>query len=72
MTIGHDGLLLVCGVGGASSHYQIACHVHYLFIWCTLNLNPPWCWIEITDVVKSGLKADGIFEADGDTAGFKA
>jgi hypothetical protein len=22
---------LVCGVGGASSHYQIACHVHYLF-----------------------------------------
>ena len=30
-----------CGVGGSSSHYQIACHVRHLFIWCTLNLNSP-------------------------------
>jgi hypothetical protein len=29
------------GVGGSSSHYQIACHVLYLFIWCTLKLNSP-------------------------------
>jgi hypothetical protein len=32
MEIGHDGLLLVCGVCGSSLHYQIACHVHYLVI----------------------------------------
>jgi hypothetical protein len=38
MAIGHDGLLLVCGVGGSSSHYQIACHVHYLFIALHLQL----------------------------------
>jgi hypothetical protein len=32
MAIGHDGLLLVCGVGGSSSHYQTACHVHCFFM----------------------------------------
>jgi hypothetical protein len=34
-----------------SSHYQIACHVHYSFIWlwCTLNLNSPFYLIKIFD-----------------------